>query len=405
MVNTCTVTGKAGRRGAPQADPRPASGQPRRAGCWLPGCYAELDADALRAIDGVDHVFGNRDKPSIGRILDDLGIDSRGRSYLSHGTIALSASRADGGCDPSASVPGAVHFGERSRAFLKIQEGCDLVCSYCIIPKVRGRSRSVPQTRVLDAFRALRTGGYHEVVLTGVNTGDYGRDLEPRTDLASLLRSLLGACGPDRIRLNSLEPRTVTDEILELMAEDPRLAPHLQVPLQSGSDTILRRMRRNYRARDYIERLRTIRNRVPSVGLGADVIVGFPGETDEHFEDTVRTIEAASLNYLHVFSWSPRPGTPAADLADRPHGSTVRARARRLCELADRLGREFRTGLVGEVIDAVILGPGAPGQPLRALTGNFVEVELPPARIEPGCLVPVRILSVDGDSTRAEPVA
>lgn len=397
VLNTCTVTGKA------DADARRLIRGIRRdnPGCRLlvTGCYAERDPDRIAAIGGVDRVFGNRDKPRFAELLDDLGLAPRTLVRDGDGE-----SPADRGCDGSLDVPDALHFGSRSRAFLKVQEGCNLVCSYCVIPSVRGRSRSVPADRVAGAMAGLFRSGFREVVLTGVNTGDWGLDLEPRTDLAALLDRLLDACGPNRIRLNSLEPRTVTDGIVARMASDPRIAPHLQVPLQSGSDDVLHAMRRNYRVALYLERLHRLAERVPRIGLGADVIVGFPGETDARFEDTYRTIADSPLHYLHVFAWSPRPGTRAADLDGRPHGDAVRERSARLRDLADRKGRAFRSSLVGVPLDAIVLGErSAEDRRLRALTGNFVEVDLPAGSAGRGDLVDVRIERVDADG-RAEAI-
>jgi threonylcarbamoyladenosine tRNA methylthiotransferase MtaB len=374
VVNTCTVTGKA------DAEARKLIRGVRRANpdCRLlvTGCYAELDPATIRAIDGVDCVFGNGDKPKLPAILDRLGIGT------------ASPVETDRGCDGALQLPEALHFGDRSRAFLKVQEGCRLACSYCIIPTVRGPSRSIPPDEVLRAALELFHGGYSEVVLTGVNVGDYGRDLAPRTDLETLLRRLLDRCGPNRIRLNSLEPLTVTDGIVGLMAEEPRLAPHLQVPLQSGSPEILRAMRRNYRLSQYGERLAALRAAVPEVGLGADVIVGFPGETEERFEESYGFIERSPLNYLHVFAWSPRPGTPAAELPGRVHGAEVRRRSAALRGLADRKSHAFRRRFEGRPLDAVALAPREDGR-LRALTGNFIEVALPAGSAERGR--PVRV--------------
>jgi threonylcarbamoyladenosine tRNA methylthiotransferase MtaB len=279
VVNTCTVTHKA------DAEARKLIRSVRRRNpeCKLlvTGCYADADAEALRTIPGVDLIFGNREKDRIGAILDEIG---------------LGADETDG-----AGTPMLPHFGRKSRAMLKIQEGCRLACSYCIVPLVRGPSRSVPPGQVLDNASAIWRAGYREIVLTGINSGDYGLDLDPPTDLAALLRRLLAICGPNRIRLNSLEPLAISDDIVELLAADPRLAPHLQVPLQSGSEEILRLMRRNYRLEQYLDKLHLLRSRVPHIGLGADVIVGFPGETENHFQESYDFIAASPLNYLHDF--------------------------------------------------------------------------------------------------------
>ncbi len=385
VVNTCAVTGKA------DAEARRLVRQVRRVnpGCRLlvTGCYAELDPEALGALDRVDRVFGNRDKPRVGEILDDLGIVAPGGG----------AAAADRGCE---AVP-ALRFGKRGRAYLKIQEGCDLACSYCVIPRVRGRSRSVSGERAEADLLALAAGGYREIVLTGVNTGDWGRDLEPRRTLLDLLRGLLAVVGPSRLRLNSLEPLTVTDGIVRLMAEDPRLAPHLQMPLQSGSEAVLRAMRRNYRPAQYLERAEALRRGVPHAAIGADVIVGFPGETDERFEETFRFVENSPLDYLHVFPWSPRPGVLAASLPDRPHGSAVAERSARLRALGERRFLEFRRRFVGRTLDAVVLGePGEDGSS-RALTGNYIETRIDGGGLEPRRPVRVLILRVENGETFA----
>jgi threonylcarbamoyladenosine tRNA methylthiotransferase MtaB len=375
VVNTCSVTGKA------DAEARRLVRQVRRAnpGCRLlvTGCYAELDPCALRALPRVDRVFGNRDKPRLSAILDEMG-------------IVASAVPAPG-----------LRFGDRGRAYLKIQEGCDLACSYCVIPRVRGRSRSVPPERVTADFLALAAAGYREIVLTGVNTGDFGRDLEPRLSLEGLLDTLLRIAGPNRIRLNSLEPLAVTDGILRMMADDSRLAPHVQVPLQSGSEPVLRAMRRNYRLSQYLDRVEALREAVPHAAIGADVIAGFPGETDERFEETVRFIERSPLNYLHVFAWSPRPGAPAASLPGRPHGRAVAERSLRLRELGERRFLEFRKTFEGRALDAVLLGERRGDGRWRALTGNFIETAVAGEGLDSRQPVRVRVVRAERGETHA----
>jgi threonylcarbamoyladenosine tRNA methylthiotransferase MtaB len=368
VINTCTVTHRA------DADARRLIRFVRRGNpsCRLlvTGCYAELAPERIRSIEGVDRVFGNRDKPRIGEILDELGLVAGDEAPSD-----APGAGADLGCESALELPETLHFGERSRAFLKVQEGCRLACSYCIIPRVRGASRSVPPEIVERTALALFRSGYRETVLTGVNTGDYGADLEPPTDLTALLRRLLGACGANRIRINSLEPRTVTDDVIGLMAADPRLAPHLQVPLQSGSAPILRAMRRNYDLPTYLQRLERVREAVPHACLGADVIVGFPGETDALFAEAYEFIAASPLNYLHVFSWSPRPGTPASNLPGRVRPELIRERSARLRGLGRELSLRFRKGFEGRVLDAVALGPDREGRD-RVLTGNYIDVRL-----------------------------
>jgi threonylcarbamoyladenosine tRNA methylthiotransferase MtaB len=387
VINTCTVTHRA------DADARRIIRSVRRRNpdCSLlvTGCYAELDARRLAAIGGVDRVFGNREKPKIGEILDELGLIAAGE-----------AAGEDRGCDAAFHLPTDLHFGDLSRAFLKVQEGCRLACSYCIIPRVRGASRSVPPDDLLSAASKLVRSGYREIVLTGVNTGDYGLDLDTASNLAGLLQRLLDGCAGIRFRLNSLEPLTLSDEIIGLMATDSRLAPHLQVPLQSGSAEILRSMRRNYRLETYLDRVRRLCAAVPHAAIGADVIVGFPGESEERFRETYEFIANSPLNYLHVFSWSPRPGTPASDLPERVRPDEIRERATELRRLAERLSLRFRKRFEGRSLDGVVLKAGRDGRK-RALTGNYIACDLEGWSPPPREITGLRILEVSADRTLA----
>jgi threonylcarbamoyladenosine tRNA methylthiotransferase MtaB len=395
IINTCTVTHKT------DTDARKLIRRVRRNNpeCRLlvTGCYAEHSPEEIRAVATIDRVFGNRDKPNVPRILDELGLvsDPATNACTDSGTTGLIQLGA-----PKI-LPETVHFGNRSRAFLKIQDGCRLSCSYCIIPTVRGASESVPIDEIENAALSILEAGFREIVLTGQNTGDYGRDLPDRSNLCDLLRRLLAVCGPNRLRLNSLEPLTVTDELIELMASDSRLAPHLQVPLQSGSEALLRAMRRNYNATTYMSVLERLRKAIPHIGLGADVIVGFPGETEQLFQETYDLIARSPLNYLHIFSWSARPGTPAQDLSDHPNASDVRSRSARLHELAADSGERFRRRFLNQRLDAVVLGEKRDGHGLRALTGNFIEVSLPPGSAAAREPLEVQITSVGRDETQA----
>jgi threonylcarbamoyladenosine tRNA methylthiotransferase MtaB len=393
VVNTCTVTGRADAEARRLT--RRLHRQHPRARLLVTGCYAERDARALASLPGVDAVVGHGDRDSLPGLLDRWLGPAPGEP----------AAAPDHGCETPASPP-ALHFGHRTRAYLKVQEGCDLRCSYCVIPRVRGASRSVAPGEVARSLAALVEQGYREVVLTGVNTGDWGKDLPGSPALPDLLERLLRVPGLGRLRLNSLEPRTVSDSLLELLADPAgRLAPHLQVPLQSGSDTVLRAMRRNYRTRHYRRVVERLRERVPDVAVGADVIVGFPGEGQAEFEETRAFIDEAGLDYLHVFSWSAREGTPAASLPARVDPAEVRRRAGLLRELAARRSLLFRRRFLGRTLEAVTLDALREDGRRRALTGNFIDVTLPAGSCPPNRLLPVRILSAEAGETAAEPAA
>jgi threonylcarbamoyladenosine tRNA methylthiotransferase MtaB len=268
------------------------------------------------------------------------------------------------------SAPVEEAAGDRSRPNLKIQDGCGNRCSFCIIPSVRGRSRSAPLAQVTEQVRALATK-YKEIVLSGINLGRWGRDLEGRMRLADLLRHLLAETGVERLRLSSVEPMDFSDDLLGLMAESPRIAKHVHAPLQSGSDTVLRRMRRKYRPRHYEDRIRKAREWMPTAAIGADVMVGFPGETDAEFEESRRFIESLPFTYLHVFTYSERPGTESAGLGGAVPIPVRKQRNRILRDLAAEKNMEFRRAMIGHTLSAVTLDPSA-----IALTDNYLKVEL-----------------------------
>ena len=366
VLNTCTVTGGADRE-ARQIARRLRRAHPGAA-IIATGCYAERDAAALRGAAAIDHVVGMRGQAAeVARLAAGavgLAIDP-----LPGPADEIGPFGATPACDPADA--------DRTRAFLKIQDGCDLRCSYCVIPQVRGASRSLALEAVAGRLRRLAEAGFQEVVLTGVNTGDWGRDLEPPRRLHDLLARALALPGPARLRLNSLEPRTVTPEIVRLLAEEGgRLARHVQIPLQSGSDAVLSRMRRNYRTADYARVVESIAAAAPDAALGADVIVGFPGETEAEHEATARFIAASPLAYLHVFSYSQRPGTSAALLPDQVPAAAVRERSARLRALARDLSLRFRRRFVGRALRALVLREVRPDGRLRALTDNFIDLGL-----------------------------
>jgi threonylcarbamoyladenosine tRNA methylthiotransferase MtaB len=357
VVNTCTVTSAA------DAQSRQLIRKLRRSNphCTLlvTGCYAQRDPQALQAIPGVDAVVGLSGQKELKQLVVKL----------------VPEIPAQMGCIESANDPLPL-FSDQTRAFLKIQEGCDLCCSYCVIPSVRGASRSVDPEAVLRKVALLAQAGFREIVFTGVNTGDYGKDLSPATSLAALLRRASAIPSVGRLRLNSVEPRCVTEELVETLASTPRLAPHLQVPLQSGSDAVLGRMRRPYRTSLYRRALEALRRSIPEIGLGADVIVGFPGETSEEFAQTLDFVASSQLNYLHVFSFTPRPGTPAAGAGDRVPGDVIRRRSAALRALGGDLSHRFRSSFLGRELEVLGLQDCLPDGRVRALSGNFIDLAL-----------------------------
>ena len=281
--------------------------------------------------------------------------------------------------------------GGRTRAFLKVQDGCSYRCSYCVIPFVRGDSRSLPLKEVLRQTRHLLNQGYREIVLTGIHLGGYGKDLRPGARLASLIRRLLQEEPLRRLRLSSIEPLEVTDEIIDLVATSPRMAKHFHVPLQSGSSRILGLMRRPYRASHYLELLEKIRRRVPEAAIGADVMVGFPGETKEDHALTRDLIRNSPLTYLHVFPFSRRPGTAAARLEPEVPKAAAALRSLELRSLGEAKNRSFRESQVGRDLPVITLQDESPRATRRALSSNFLQVELTGGEARPNQLLQVRV--------------
>jgi threonylcarbamoyladenosine tRNA methylthiotransferase MtaB len=371
ILNTCTVTAAADR------DVRQALRQVRRdnpsARILVTGCYAQRAPEELAAFPGVTWVLGNSHKPQIPRLL----------AGPAPGGCLIQVGDPCGCLDLQWAVPG-IHTDDRTRPNLKVQDGCSARCSFCLIPLVRGRSRSAPPEWVVEQVSHL-SAHYREVVLSGINLGRWGRDLRPRLRLVDLLRRLLDETLVERLRLSSVEPMDLSDALLELISASSRLARHLHVPLQSGSDAVLRRMRRTYRARHYEDRIRQARRRLPEAALGADVLVGFPGETDAEFEDTRGLVERLPLTYLHVFTFSARPGTPAASAPDQVPPRVRKERNRVLRELGAAKNLTFRQGMTGKTLSVVTLAA-----PRQALSDNYIKVELAYPRA-PNCLLDIEI--------------
>jgi threonylcarbamoyladenosine tRNA methylthiotransferase MtaB len=284
------------------------------------------------------------------------------------------------------SAPVEDALGERTRPNLKIQDGCNNRCSFCIIPFVRGRSRSAPAEQVISQVRAL-AAKYREVVLSGINLGRWGRELDGRLRLVDLIRRLLDETGVERLRLSSVEPMDFSDDLLGLMAESPRIAKHVHAPLQSGSDRVLRRMHRKYRPRHYADRILKARAFMPDCAVGADVMTGFPGETEQEFEESRAFIDSLPFTYLHVFTYSERPGTPAAELAQVPM-QIRKQRTHILRDLAAKKNLEFRNAMIGRTLSVVTLENNR-----AALSENYLKVTLTTPR-EANRIVEVRIGAV-----------
>jgi threonylcarbamoyladenosine tRNA methylthiotransferase MtaB len=383
VVNTCAVTARA-ELSDRQAIRRAARLRPE-ARIVVTGCWAQTDPDAVAALARVDLVIGNSDKARLPELLAATAA-GQPRPRVEVTCVA-------GG--PLTAVAPRPHPHGRARAFLKVQDGCQHRCAFCIVPRARGGSRSLEPAVVEAQVRGLVEVGHPEIVLTGVDLGHYGADLRPRTSLAALLVRLTAVPGLRWLRLSSLLPAYFTEELLDVVTTSPVIAPHLHLPLQSGSDRVLRSMRRPYTAGMYRRVVERLAAAIPRLGLGADLLVGFPGETAGDFAATLALVEALPFSYLHVFPFSARAGTEAARLAGRVPASTVTARARALRELGAVRGRRFREAMIGRLEEALVLETRdrVSGR-LVGLTGNFVEVAFAgPDRLRGG-LARVRLTAV-----------
>jgi len=334
VINTCTVTDRADWEARQLV--RRAKRLAPEARVVMTGCYAQVSPREVSQLPGIDVVVGlNRMDELVGCVL--------GEGPAEPSQTLVGDPREERGV----AVLGAEKFAGHTRAFLKVQEGCNFACSYCIIPTARGRSRSVTPEAVLEQVDSLTRRGFVEIVLTGIHLGGYGHDLRPKTTLSELVRKISGNGRVRRLRLSSLDPREVTRELLDVMAESDVVCPHLHVCVQSGDDAVLKAMRRNYDTAYFEEKLTEARKMLPHAALGTDVIVGFPGETDESFARSLDFLERVPLTYLHVFPYSTRAGTQAANMPAHISNETKKERSRIARELGSRKKKEFYRAQVG----------------------------------------------------------
>ena len=378
IVNTCTVTA------ATDAQSRNLIRRARRlnpqARIVVTGCYAQIRPESLTALPGVALVIGNREKAELLELL------ARNRRP---GETHVADIRAQTTLEPLR----LNSFEQRSRAFVQIQNGCDAFCSYCIIPYARGGSRSVPMPEVVSQVEKFSAAGYPEIVLTGIHIGQYGRDLEPRSDLLALLKMIERSNFSGRLRLGSIEPTELSKPLYTYVAASDWICPHYHIPLQAGDDSVLARMNRHYTTgffRDLVEKIHALS---PDAAVGLDVIAGFPGESERQFENTCRLLEELPFSHLHVFPFSRRPGTPAATMPQQLAGELIRARAARLRMLGMDKNRSFQERFLGRRLELIIEGGGQAGW-RKGLSRNYLPVWLADPGIRQGDLLYARISSL-----------
>jgi threonylcarbamoyladenosine tRNA methylthiotransferase MtaB len=381
VINSCTVTGSADRK-TRQAVRKFIHRNPD-AFIAVAGCYAQLHREEAASIEGVDLVLGTYEKFDVASYIDN--IQKRAVPEI-HSCETVDTD----GFMTSWSA------GDRTRSFLKVQDGCDYHCSYCTVPLARGKSRNPLIGEIISEAETIIESGVTELVLTGVNVGDFGKSTGQT--LEQLLEGLVKVRGLRRLRLSSIEPNLLSDPVIDLIASEEIILPHIHMPLQSGNDRILGLMRRRYRRDVFSDRVRQIKERIPEAGIGADVIVGFPGETEEEHADTYSFLESLPLSYLHVFAFSPRPGTPAAEMPGAVGRQEKEKRSRQLIKLSESKRLQFMRVNSNRVFDVLFEKNGADGM-ATGLTGNYIRVMTPREKDLPGSVRRVRLTTVRDDAS------
>jgi threonylcarbamoyladenosine tRNA methylthiotransferase MtaB len=390
VVNTCTVTHKSDQQ-VRQTVRRFHRDNPA-ADIIVTGCYAERSPDALASIEGVSFVIGNVEKERLADIICQCKSRERLQPSIIHTPIASAA---------VCKIHSMAETGGKTRPVLKIQDGCNSRCSYCIVPSVRGPSRSALAEDVLAEVKALIRNGFQEIVLTGVHLGSFGREPGSRTSLFELLRRIVELPGLCRIRLSSIEPMQFDRDIVRLAAENPAFAHHFHIPVQSGSDRILRKMHRPYIAAQFLDLVKYIRSEIPDAGIGADILTGFPGETEEDFAITCELLQNSPLTYLHVFPFSPREGTAAYSFPDRVPSKIVKQRLTQLLDLSRDKNLNFRRQFLGRKLSAITLSKDENMGDSVVLTGNYIHAHVSGLAEPPNVLVAIRIDEVQPAATYA----
>jgi len=433
VLNTCTVTGAADQDA--RAAIRRVQRQNPAARIVVTGCYAQRAPEEIAALPGVNCVVGNSHKHQLAElvlrgpgVLEGSAADARNFipiAVLGQRPFLACPERGEGTDDQRRIYVSDIFahtellaaplfglessHGERTRPNLKVQDGCDNRCSFCVIPSVRGQSRSLPLDKIIAEVNTLVVAGYRELVISGINLGRWGRDLvsgqrpslacpeqgegtnDQRWSFEDLIRAVLSETSLEKLRISSVEPMDWSDDLIALVADSPRIAKHAHVPLQSGSDEVLRRMHRKYRPWHYREKIEKIHAAMPTAAIGADVMTGFPGETDAEFEATRHLIEDLPFTYLHVFTYSARPGTPAADMPNQVPVHIARERNKILRDLAEEKKQGFMRSFIGKTLDAITLGQSGAGAPstssgqaardadisfTEALTDNYLKLRI-----------------------------
>lgn len=379
VINTCSVTEQADKK-CRQAIRKFITKSPN-AFIAVVGCYAQLKPDEIAKLEGVDLVLGSSEKFNV-------------PLYIESNTKKASAKVYNCNIEVLHDFFPAYSSNDRTRSFLKVQDGCDYHCSYCTIPLARGESRNMPIAKIVEQAKEIASKGIKEVILTGVNTGDFGKSTGE--SFFNLIQELESVDGIERYRISSIEPNLITDEIIEFVSKSKKFLPHFHIPLQSGSNQILGLMRRRYKRELFAERLTKIRSLIPNVFIGVDVIVGFPGETDDCFNDSYAFIESQNPSFLHIFPYSERPNTPAIDYSGKVKSTDIKHRLGLLNELSEKLHRQFYFENIGKT-QAVLFESTRKGGMMFGYTQNYIKAEVSIDKQLVGKIVNVMMIGINSD--------
>lgn len=347
------------------------------------GCYAQLKPTEVSNIEGVDVVAGNGDKGSLFAQIEALTLKGKGSEHIcSHSELT--------------GFFAAFSTADRTRSFLKVQDGCNYHCSYCTIPLARGESRNIPIADIVVQAKKIAASGQKEIVLTGINTGDFGRTTGET--FLGLIEALDLIEGIERYRISSIEPNLLSDEVIDFCARSKKFQPHFHIPIQSGCDRILALMRRRYDTKIFRERIEKLRSAIPDVFIGIDVIVGFPSENDEDFDQTYSFLESLSPSFLHVFPYSVRPDTPAAEMDNKVPKAIISQRAKLLGELSERLHTKFATEYIGTV-RSVLFESSRKDDMMFGYSDNYIKVRM---KYDRNLVNTIQMVRLSGDGTTAE---
>lgn len=386
VVNTCTVTAVSSQKSRQMI--RRAAGANKNAVLVVVGCYAQSEPDEISKIDGVDVIIGTKDRIHVVNLVE-AALNQRDEKILQVSAVEDIRDFEE--------LPHAPH---RTRAFLKIEDGCNNFCAYCIIPYVRGRVRSRSLESIREECSQLVAAGYKEIVLTGIHIGAYGRDFKNKINLVDAIKTVLDTANPLRLRLGSLESAELTDELIDLIKTDGRICNHVHLPLQAGSDEILKAMRRPYTTKNFAELTARLVSEVPEVSIGTDLIVGFPGETEENFDETLNFIREQPFSKIHVFPYSARAGTLAATLPNQIPSQIKKSRAGLALEISRAKAKNFSERLIGKTVE--IIAETSEGGLVDGLTKNYVRVYVHDKNIQLGEVTKVKIERLHNDGVIGE---